>query len=293
MLLNKYQGLGNDYFVLRPEEIGGELTEELTRQICHRHYGAGSDGILLGPYGPDTVEFAEIAAKVGGEAAGCRYALRILNPDGSEAEKSGNGLRIFAQWLHDHGLIGAEPTMLLTLGGVVSVTVHESCRRIEVAMGQVTFDSRRIPVAGEAREVVAEAMTFAGREFTATCASVGNPHCVVLAEELSEELARRYGPFIETDGRFPHRTNVQFMKKLDDHSIQIEIWERGAGYTLASGSSSSAAAAVAVKLGLCQSPVTVHMPGGTLDIVIAEDFKVNLVGPAAAICDVIWPDACH
>jgi len=289
MLLKKYHGLGNDYFVMRP--LDAELTEDLTRKICNRNFGAGSDGILLGPYPPGSEWYGRIANACGG-ADGAAFALRILNPDGSEAEKSGNGLRIFAQYLYDEGIIGNVPVKLLTLGGVVSATVHEPERRIEIAMGRVTFTCGEIPatgLCGAEDEVLEKPLDVCGKQLLVSAASVGNPHCVVPVPKVSRELAMDIGPAIETDSHFPNRTNVQFLERVDEHTIRIEIWERGAGYTLASGSSSSAAASVAVRLGLCASPVTVLMPGGTLDIRIDKDWRVTLLGPACHICDVIWP----
>jgi diaminopimelate epimerase len=152
-------------------------------------------------------------------------------------------------------------------------------------MGQASFDSTRIPVRGEPREVLNETMTVGGEALQFCAATVGNPHCVVLREAVSEEEARRLGPLIERDPRFPNRTNVQFMKVLDRSHIQIEIWERGAGYTLASGSSSSAAAAVAYRLGLCGGRITVRMPGGDLDILISDDLSVQMTGPVTKIAE--------
>ncbi|MBP5638913.1 MAG: diaminopimelate epimerase [Victivallales bacterium] len=290
MLLKKYHGLGNDYFVMRP--LDGELSEAFIQKVCNRNFGAGSDGILAGPYPPGSEWYEKIAKACGG-AFDAAFALRILNPDGSEAEKSGNGLRIFAQYLFDEGIIGRKPVRLLTLGGVVTATVHEPMERIEIEMGAVVFRESDIPVRGfgdGSADAVNLPMTVLDREFMVSAASVGNPHCVIPLPEVSKDIAMTYGPVIENDAHFPNRTNVQFLQKLDEHAIRIEIWERGAGYTLASGSSSSAAAAVAVRLGLCSSPVTVKMPGGILDISIDKDWQVTLVGPACQICDVIWPD---
>jgi len=229
----------------------------------------GSDGILLGP----------LESKEGD------FGLRIFNPDGSEAEKSGNGLRIFSRYLWDQGLVKEKPFTVMTPGGKVESTVMEGGRSVTVQMGRVSFDSTRIPVKGAAREVLNETMVLEGEKLLYCAATVGNPHCVVLREEVSEELARRFGPLIEKEPRFPNRTNVQFMKVLDRSHIQIEIWERGAGYTLASGSSSSAAAAVAYRLGLCGGQITVRMPGGELDIRLSEDFSVQMTGPVTKIAE--------
>ena len=131
-------------------------------------------------------------------------------------------------------------------------------------------------------------MTIADRTFAYCAATVGNPHCIVLCEEPSEvpsaELTRRYGPLIERDARFPNRTNCQFMQILDRQNIRIEIWERGAGYTLTSGSSATAAAAVAHKLGLCDATIVVHMSGGSLDIALTNGFVATMRGPVVRIC---------
>ena len=166
----------------------------------------------------------------------------------------------------------------------VTCRVAEGGKRVTVEMGVVSFLSTEIPVAGRKREVLREEMTIAGRTFEFCAATVGNPHCVVLCEEPSAELAHLYGPLIERDARFPNRTNVQFMRILDRGNIQIEIWERGAGYTLASGSSATAAAAVAHKLGLCDAAIVVHMPGGSLDITLSDGFVATMRGPVTRVC---------
>jgi len=269
MRFAKYHGLGNDYIVLDPADVGRELTEKEVRQICHRNYGVGSDGILLGPLPSET----------------CDAGLRIYNPDGSQAEKSGNGLRIFSRWLHETGRITADEFSVETAGGIVRARIREGGRLVTVEMGEVSFDSARIPVVGPAREVLREEIQVGGRTLTYCAATVGNPHCVVLCDEVSADEARELGPHIEVEPRFPNKTNVQFMQVLDRSNIRIEIWERGAGYTLASGSSSSAAAAVARRLGLCDSPIAVHMPGGRLDIQIDDAWRITMTGPVAKSCE--------
>jgi diaminopimelate epimerase len=265
----KYHGLGNDYIVLDAAEVGQDLSTAQIRLICHRNYGVGSDGILLGPLVTKDADFG----------------LRIFNPDGSEAEKSGNGLRIFSRWLFDMGRVRNDEFTVMTAGGKVRAQVHADGRSVTVDMGRVSFDSTRIPVQGPPREVLNERIRVGGHDLTYCAATVGNPHCVVLREQVSAEEARALGPHIETDSRFPNRTNVQFMEVLDRSNIRIEIWERGAGYTLASGSSASAAAAVARKLGLCGSRITVHMPGGCLDIAIAGDFAITMTGPVTRVAE--------
>jgi diaminopimelate epimerase len=152
-------------------------------------------------------------------------------------------------------------------------------------MGRVSFASDRIPVAGAVREVINEQIRVQDREFTFCAATIGNPHCVIPLPEISESLARRYGPDLEAHPLFPRRTNVQFLRVIDRASIRIEIWERGAGYTLASGSSSSASAAVARRLGLVDDRVTVHMPGGTIAIEIGPDYAIRMTGPVTRVAE--------
>lgn len=269
MRFHKYHALGNDYLCIQPEDLDTDLSPMAIRTICHRNYGVGSDGILLGPLPSDT----------------CDVGLRILNPDGSEAEKSGNGLRIFARFLQDQKRVGSEVFSVETLGGTVTCAVAADGREVTVEMGQVVFDSTTIPVTGAPREVLKEEIEVADQRFTFCAASVGNPHCVILDTAATVDLARQYGPQIETDARFPQRINVQFMEILDRRNLRIEIWERGAGYTLASGSSSTAAAAVAIKLGYCDPKVTVHMPGGKLALAFDADYGATMTGPVTRVAE--------
>ena len=163
--------------------------------------------------------------------------------------------------------------------------IKEQGSLITVEMGSVSFDSQRIPVAGPAREVLGEKIEVNGRTFTFSAATIGNPHCVIPVDDLSPELAHKYGPALEVHPNFPNRTNVQFLKVIDRSNIQIEIWERGAGYTLASGSSSSASAAVAHKLGLVGRSVTVRMPGGSIGIEIGDGFAITMTGTVNKVAD--------
>ncbi len=265
----KYHALGNDYLVIDPQDWPSPLTPLQIKVICHRNFGVGSDGILLGPLPSDQA----------------RFALRIFNPDGSEAEKSGNGLRIFSRYLWDRQRVNNEEFNIQTPGGVVTSRVLDDGKTVRVEMGQVSFQSDRIPVTGPPREVINETIAVGGRTFTFCAATIGNPHCVIPLPEISAELARQYGPLLETDARFPKRTNVQFLKVLDRKNIQIEIWERSAGNTLASGSSSSAAAAVARKLGLCDPSITVHMPGGKISIEIGDGFSILMTGAVTKVAE--------
>jgi diaminopimelate epimerase len=269
MKFEKYHALGNDYLVLDPKNASALPTEADIVRICHRNFGLGSDGILYGPLKTDRADFG----------------LRIMNPDGSEAEKSGNGLRIFARYLYDTGAVKTDAFTVDTLGGVVTCKIEANAELITVDMGQVSFAMDHIPVDGpeQADREIGQILNINGTDYTVYIADIGNPHCVVPLNKITAELACRDGAAIEVHPKFPKRTNVQFLKVLDRNNIQIEIWERGAGYTLASGSSSSASAAVAHLIGLCDREITVHMPGGKIDIKIGDDFAIRMAGPATRV----------
>lgn len=261
----KYHGLGNDYLVIDASEMSS-VSPPVVRRICDRHLGVGADGILLWSRTPDV-------------------RVRILNPDGSEAEKSGNGLRIVARYLFDKRIVADEPFRVVTPGGPVTCQVDAGGESVSVEMGRVSFDSRDIPVAGPPREVLNEELAIADTKLRYSAATIGNPHCVIVRDAVSEAEARALGPLIEKDARFPNRTNVQFVQVLDAATLRVEIWERGAGYTLASGSSSCAAAAVAHRLGLIGPDVTVRMAGGPLKIEIYDDFAVRVSGPVVRVAE--------
>lgn len=265
----KYHALGNDYLVLDPEASPALPDSETVVRICHRNFGLGSDGILYGPLPSERADFG----------------LRILNPDGSEAEKSGNGLRIFARYLFDCGKVRTDAFTVDTLGGVVTCQIGEGAASITVDMGQVRFGMDHVPIDGPEQSDInyGQKLQVNSREYTVYLADIGNPHCVIPLPKISKELACTDGAAIETHERFPKRTNVQFLEVLDRNNIKIEIWERGAGYTLASGSSSSAAAAVAHRIGLCDEDITVHMPGGKIGIHIGSDYAVRMTGPATRV----------
>ena len=269
MKFHKYHALGNDYLVLDPQEAPALPSTDDTIRICHRNFGLGSDGILYGPIPTEKADFG----------------LRIINPDGSEAEKSGNGLRIFARYLYDIGKVKNEAFTVDTLGGIVTCEIGEKAELITVDMGKVRFGVEHKPVDGfeQADHNLEQKLTVNGTSYTCYIADIGNPHCVVPLDEISEDLACKEGAALEVHELFPNRTNVQFLKALDRNNIQIEIWERGAGYTLASGSSSSAAAAVAHNIGLCDRNITVHMPGGKISIIIGDDYQIRMAGPATRV----------
>jgi diaminopimelate epimerase len=267
----KGHGLGNDYIVLRRQDLPFDLSEASIVRICDRNWGIGSDGILVLV-----------------DSTRADFGLRIFNPDGSEAEKSGNGLRIFAKWLRDHGYARQDGFTVDTKGGVVECLCQGTDGRVAfvtVEMGRATFRAPDIPMNGPDRDVVGVPLQLAdGTAVSATAVSVGNPHCVVFVDPLDVDACKRVGPMIERHPAFPRRTNVQFARAVDTHTLDILIWERGAGYTLASGSSSCAAASAAVRTGRCDhGRVTVRMPGGDLVIEVRPDWSLKLEGPVEEV----------
>jgi len=258
----KIHGLGNDYLVA--EALGDlSLNAHWVRELCHRHTGLGSDGILE----PTESEKAD-------------FGLRIHNPDGSEAEKSGNGLRIYAYWLVAHR--GAPTSFTVeTLGGIVSCEVDGTT--VTVDMGLASAKPQDVPVDQSEPFVDAEIPGLGGLRGTAI--GIGNPHCVLFFDDDLDSLPwRQWGPLIESHALFPKRTNVQFARVLSPDRIALRIWERGAGETAASGSSASAVCAAAVGKGLCEpGKIIAEMPGGELSVWVSEEGLVRIQGPVEEI----------
>lgn len=268
----KSQGLGNDYIVLNSEALSFTLDAKAIKKICDVHYGIGSDGILL-----QTI------------SQQADFGLRIFNPDGSEAEKSGNGLRIYCKYLYDYGYTKSRTFSVETAGGTVQAeileTKNDKAWRIRIAMGKAEFTAIHIPVQSSKTECLDEKITVADKEFTIHCVSVGNPHCVVLVDSLDEDEIKKYGPLLETHNIFPRRINVQFVKVLSPSESTILIWERGAGYTLASGSSSCAVACILRRKGLGAKEQAIHMPGGMLQITVDDDWNIYMTGEVEQIAE--------
>ncbi|OFX27748.1 MAG: diaminopimelate epimerase [Armatimonadetes bacterium RBG_16_67_12] len=265
----KSHALGNDYIVVDPAALTFRLTPPAIRLICDRHLGVGSDGILA------------LVPSTRGD-----FGLRVYNPDGSEAEKSGNGLRIFSKFLYDHGHVSTPVFTVDTPGGVAAIELHLVDGRVDqmtVDVGRATFMSTEIPVAGPPREVVDEVIVAGDQALEITAVSVGNPHCVVFVPDLSLINLHQLGPLLETHPMFPNRTNVQFAQVVSRDRVQILIWERGAGETMASGTSASAVAAASVREGMVDRSVVVSAPGGDLRITVGEDWSVRMTGPASEV----------
>ena len=268
--LERYHGLGNDYLVFDPNKNELDLNKENVSMLFNRNMGLGSDGILEGPF-------------IGEKS----MSLKIWNPDGSIAEKSGNGVRIFAKYLKDAGYVQKKKYDLMTDGGKVEIAyLNEDGSRLRISMGKLSFWSDEIPVVGERREVINEDMVFGNTLYPATCVSVGNPHCVIPMCEISKPLVCKIGNFSEMARYFPERVNTEIMKVIDNTNIAIETFERGAGYTMATGTGACAAAGVAYKLGLTGNKVIVHMPGGELQIEIGDDWEVYMTGDVFYVASV-------
>jgi diaminopimelate epimerase len=261
----KMHGLGNEYIILDSDNIDFKLTVPAIKRLCNIHFGIGSDGIVM---------------KVPSTKAD--FGFRVYNPDGSEAEKSGNGLRIFCKFLFDYQHTTARHFSVETLKDIVYADIvtedKGKATLIRVDMGKAIFKSRDIPVDSDLPEFIGQKIMAGDREFEVNCVSVGNPHCVIIKDDLDEKEVRKYGPLLENHPIFPNRINVQFAKVLSDHDAQMLIWERGAGYTLASGSSSCGASCVLVKRGLINGDLTMHMQGGDLKIDIDKDFNIRMTG---------------
>jgi diaminopimelate epimerase len=256
-VLTRSHGLGNDYLVADPVDLPFGVTPARVQLLCDRHVGVGSDGLLV------------LDGALG---------VRIFNPDGSEAEKSGNGLRIFAKWLFDTRRTGGTSRFAIhTQGGDAAVEIHS----VDGRAWEVTVDMGR-PVF---REDITE-LDIEGDRLTVVALSIGNPHCVILEKELDITWLRRIGPLVERHAAFPNRTNVQLARATSRSDVELLIWERGAGETQASGSSSCAVVAACRHLDLVDDDVTAHMPGGELHVRIDAEGRLWLRGPVEEIAQI-------
>lgn len=265
--MKKYHGLGNDYLVLDPNKNDIKLQTRNIEMLCRRNFGVGADGILYGPFQEDG-----------------KIRVQIFNPDGSEAERSGNGVRIFAKYLLDAGYVTEKKFTLNTLAGDVEIEfLEKDGSTMRVNMGKPVFAGEQIPLVGLEGEIVNEHLRFHDNDYNATCLSVGNPNCVIMMEEVTPQMAKELGPYVEGSSYFPNRTNMQICKVIDRENIAIEIYERGAGYTLASGTGACAAAAATKRMGLVDDKVTVHMPGGDLGVEFDEEGNIYMTGTVGTV----------
>ncbi len=270
IIMAKYQGLGNDYLILDAVRNRVQIQGKKAALLCQRGFGLGADGVLYGP--------VQINGKMG---------VHIFNADGSESPISGNGVRIFAKYLIDQGYVKESKFDIETMAGTIEVEVMNArATEFRVKMGKASFISEEIPVTGEKREIINETFTFNEKEYKATCLTVGNPHCIIFADKVSKEAVKELGPYVENADEFPNRMNLQLCRLIDRGNLDIEIWERGSGYTKASGTGSCAAAAAAYRLGLVESRINVNQPGGMIQINIKEDGTIYMTGTVGFIADI-------
>ncbi|MFG3552132.1 diaminopimelate epimerase [Streptomyces sp. NPDC047725] len=284
----KYEALGNDYLVIDPHAAWTDLTAGTVRMVTDRRRGVGADGVLFGPLTDPDPDGGAAGPGAGGRV----FGLRIFNSDGTPCARSGNGIRIFARYLLDRGYAGEDVFTVRTDAGPTTVQVLDRATGlIRLALGPLSPSSRDVGATGADRPMLGETLVVDGEDIEITCLSDGNPHCVVVREEVTPELAHELGPRIAGHPAFPSRINVEFVQVLDHATVRAEIWERGAGYTLASGSGACAAARAAQLLGLAGEKVTVEMPGGSLEVETDGSGEVFVTGTATPVVTGRWaPD---
>lgn len=267
MRFEKWTALGNDYAILEADELPWELSAPRVQRICDPHFGVGSDGVLLLSRSDDPRFVAE---------------LRIFNPDGSEAELSGNGAREAILYLRRHGWTAADTFTIRTAAGPITPTITSE-RTCSVEMGRASTASKDFPSGGDDGRGT---LTAAGREWHFQHVSIGNPQCAIRVASLAELEALdlpEIGPPIEYDAQFPNRTNVSWWCETGERSIRARIFERGVGETLSSGTGASGAAVTAFLRG-APSPIVVELDGGELEVEVSADLDVRLSGWAEPIC---------
>jgi len=275
MRFTKMHGAGNDYIYI--DCFDQPLPDDpasLARRLSDRHFGIGADGLIL------------ICRS---EQADAR--MRIFNADGSEAEMCGNGVRCVAKYVYDHGICRRPSLRIETQAGVLTLdleVVDGRVRRVRVDMGEPVLEAARIPTLLPGSPVVEAPLSIAGRELRVTCVSLGNPHCVVFVEELTDEWVLGVGPQVERDCHFPNRINAEFVQVLSPAEVKMRVWERGSGETMACGTGASAVCVAGVLTGRTQPGIVAHLPGGDLELLWADDNHVYLTGPAVEVFSGQW-----
>jgi diaminopimelate epimerase len=273
----KMHGLGNDFVVIdcisHPYDTAALVA--LAPTICDRHFGVGGDGLIL-VLPSETADFR----------------MRIINSDGSEPEMCGNGVRCFAKFVFDQGLTKKTGLAVETLAGVIKPVLHVTngaVTAVRVDMGEPRLERAEIPMLGPAGEVVSEALDIQGRTFAVTAVSMGNPHAIVFVDDVKSFPVEKIGPMIEHHPAFPKKTNVEFVHVVRNDYMEMRVWERGAGVTLACGTGACATVVAAVLTGNADRTATVELPGGALQITWDEnDNHVYMTGPAALVFDGVW-----
>jgi diaminopimelate epimerase len=292
MEFTKMHGLGNDYVYVNCFEENVENPAEVAVAVSNRHFGIGSDGLIL--ICPSDIADAK---------------MRMFNADGSQAQMCGNGIRCVAKYVYDHDLartdmefsvpgLGTFPSSLqietqrgvLTLG--LDIDENDTVSRVCVNMGQPILESARIPVDADSETVIDQELAIEGQTLSMTCVSMGNPHAVFFCEDLHQIQLAHTGELIEHHELFPERVNVHFVKAVNPDQFVMQTWERGSGITLACGTGACACAVAGVLTGRCQRQVTAHLPGGDLELYwCEEDNCVYMTGPATEVFSGTWPTA--
>ena len=276
MKFTKMQGIGNDYVYVNCLQETIENPSELAKKISDRHYGVGSDGlIMINP--SDKADFE----------------MEMYNADGSRGEMCGNGIRCVAKYVYDYGLKDKTSISVETLAGIkyLDLTVEDGkVVLVKVDMGKPMLRPEEVPVVSEKEEVIDEPITVDGQEYRMTCVSMGNPHAVVfIDQDVKEFPLETVGVKFENHERFPKRVNTEFVNVLDRHTAQMRVWERGSGETLACGTGACAVAVACALNGLTEDEVTVKLLGGDLQIKWdREKNTVYMTGPAEVVFDGEW-----
>ncbi len=272
MKFTKMQGLGNDYVYVNCLEEKIEHPGETAKMVSDRHFGIGSDGLIL--------------IKPSQKADFC---MDMYNADGSQGEMCGNGIRCVAKYVYDKGLTTKQQISIETLAGIkyLDLTVEDGkVRLVRVDMGKPELKAEKIPVKSDLGQEIDAPIDIEGEEYHMTCVSMGNPHCVVFLENVEDLDIEKVGPKFENHERFPNRINTEFVKIIDDHTLQMRVWERGSGETLACGTGACATVVAAIANGYCQDEVTVQLLGGDLQILWDKETNhVFMTGPAKIVFD--------
>ncbi len=271
MKFTKMQGIGNDYvYVDCTKENKIENPAELSKKVSNRHFGIGSDGLIL-------IENSNVAD----------FKMAIYNADGSQAEMCGNGIRCVAKFVFDKGLINKENITIETLAGIKQLklsTENGKVKKVRVDMGEPILEAKKIPVISDKNPVIDLQLQAADKTFTATCVSMGNPHAITFVNNVEEFDVEKYGKILEIKKEFPKHSNIEFVELIDKNNIKMRVWERGSGETLACGTGSCASVVACILNNKTERKVKVHLLGGTLEIEWnKQNNHVYMEGPAEIV----------
>lgn len=265
MRFTKMQGLGNDFVLIDARESAVDFAH-LAQEVCDRHFGIGADGLMV---------------VLPSEAADCR--MRIFNSDGSEPEMCGNGLRCFARFIYEEGIVPKRQMTVETLAGIMVPEILPEDDLVVVDMGEPVLERSLIPMLGAGGSVIGESITVNGMDFTVTAVSMGNPHCVIFTDDIEKVPLEEWGAAIERCEYFPQKTNVEFVQVLNPQELRMRVWERGAGITMACGTGACATAVAGVLNEKSSREVTIHLDGGDLTVIWQEDNHLLMRGPAKKV----------